>query len=144
MRFLLVIVFVVVAAVACAHNKCPPGQLWDGEQCAAYERSCAPGLVWNGAKCARPGEASGHAPPRTTSKPASKGSWFSGDRDGDGIKDDVDRCPDAPEDKDGFEDEDGCPEPDNDRDGIPDVQDRCPNEPEDMDGVEDGDGCPEP
>jgi outer membrane protein OmpA-like peptidoglycan-associated protein len=66
-----------------------------------------------------------------------------GDRDGDGIKDDLDRCPDAPEDFDGWEDEDGCPDPDNDRDGIPDVDDRCPDIPEDRDGVEDDDGCPE-
>nr|HEX4315582.1 hypothetical protein [Kofleriaceae bacterium] len=34
-----------------------------------------------------------------------------GDRDGDGIKDDVDQCPDDPEDFDGFQDEDGCPDP---------------------------------
>jgi outer membrane protein OmpA-like peptidoglycan-associated protein len=66
-----------------------------------------------------------------------------GDRDGDGIKDDIDKCPDDPEDFDGFEDEDGCPEPDNDRDGIPDVDDKCPNIPEDKDGFEDEDGCPE-
>ncbi|HEY0481951.1 MAG TPA: OmpA family protein [Kofleriaceae bacterium] len=66
-----------------------------------------------------------------------------GDRDGDGIKDDLDRCPDAPEDHDGWEDEDGCPDPDNDRDGIPDELDRCPDIPEDLDGVEDEDGCPE-
>ncbi|HEX2689766.1 MAG TPA: OmpA family protein [Kofleriaceae bacterium] len=66
-----------------------------------------------------------------------------GDRDGDGIKDDVDKCPDDPEDFDGFEDEDGCPDPDNDRDGIPDVDDKCPDIPEDKDGVEDEDGCPE-
>ncbi|MBP9111552.1 MAG: OmpA family protein [Polyangiaceae bacterium] len=66
-----------------------------------------------------------------------------GDRDGDGIKDDVDKCPDQPEDFDGFEDEDGCPDPDNDKDGILDVDDRCPNEPEDKDGDEDEDGCPE-
>ena len=66
-----------------------------------------------------------------------------GDRDGDGLKDDVDKCPDDPEDFDGFEDEDGCPDPDNDRDGIPDVDDKCPNIPEDKDGVEDEDGCPE-
>ncbi len=32
------------------------------------------------------------------------------DRDHDGIDDEVDRCPNRPEDKDGFEDEDGCPE----------------------------------
>ena len=66
-----------------------------------------------------------------------------GDRDGDGIKDDVDKCPDDPEDFDDFEDEDGCPDLDNDRDGIYDVDDKCPNEPEDKDGVEDDDGCPE-
>jgi len=52
------------------------------------------------------------------------------DRDGDGIPDDVDKCPNEPEDFDGFEDEDGCPDPDNDKDGIPDVMDKCPNEPE--------------
>ncbi len=66
-----------------------------------------------------------------------------GDRDGDGIKDDVDRCPDEPEDRDGFEDDDGCPEPDNDRDGILDDKDDCPENPEDKDGFEDEDGCPE-
>jgi outer membrane protein OmpA-like peptidoglycan-associated protein len=66
-----------------------------------------------------------------------------GDRDGDGVKDSVDKCPDESEDLDGFEDEDGCPDPDNDRDGIPDVDDKCPNDPEDKDGIEDEDGCPE-
>ena len=66
-----------------------------------------------------------------------------GDRDGDGIKDDVDQCPDDPEDFDGFKDEDGCPDPDNDNDGIPDVDDRCINIPEDRDGDHDEDGCPE-
>jgi OOP family OmpA-OmpF porin len=66
-----------------------------------------------------------------------------GDRDGDGYKDDVDKCPDEPEDFDGFQDEDGCPDPDNDNDGILDVDDRCPNEPEDRDGDQDWDGCPE-
>ena len=66
-----------------------------------------------------------------------------GDRDGDGIKDDVDKCPDDPEDFDGFQDQDGCPDPDNDHDGIPDVDDKCPNVPEDKDGFQDEDGCPE-
>jgi outer membrane protein OmpA-like peptidoglycan-associated protein len=67
-----------------------------------------------------------------------------GDRDHDGILDNVDKCPDDPEDKDGFEDEDGCPDLDNDKDGIPDKTDKCPNEPEDKDGFEDEDGCPDP
>ena len=66
-----------------------------------------------------------------------------GDRDGDGIKDDVDKCPDDPEDFDDFEDEDGCPDPDNDRDGIKDKDDKCPNEPENYNGFEDTDGCPD-
>ncbi|MFT3921231.1 MAG: OmpA family protein [Myxococcales bacterium] len=65
------------------------------------------------------------------------------DRDGDGIPDETDKCIDTPEDKDGFEDEDGCPEPDNDLDGIFDTEDGCPNIPEDKDGFEDADGCPD-
>ena len=67
-----------------------------------------------------------------------------GDADGDGIADDVDKCPHDPEDKDGFQDADGCPDPDNDADGIPDKEDKCPNEPEDKDGFQDADGCPDP
>ena len=66
-----------------------------------------------------------------------------GDRDGDGYKDDVDECPDEPEDFDNFADEEGCPDPDNDRDGILDVDDECPLVPEDRDGDADEDGCPE-
>jgi outer membrane protein OmpA-like peptidoglycan-associated protein len=65
------------------------------------------------------------------------------DKDGDGIPDAVDSCVDEPEDKDGFQDEDGCPDPDNDGDGIPDVTDKCPNDPEDKDGFQDEDGCPD-
>ncbi len=94
------------------------------------------------------------------------------DRDGDGILDPSDKCIDQPEDVDGFQDEDGCPEPDNDNDGILDTadkcpneagpmqnmgcpildkdgdgindnKDKCPNEPEDKDGFEDEDGCPD-
>jgi OOP family OmpA-OmpF porin len=95
------------------------------------------------------------------------------DRDGDGIFDVDDQCPDDPEDKDGFEDQDGCPDLDNDKDGVPDVEDGCPNDPgppenkgcpvqdrdgdgikddidkcpdvpEDKDGFQDEDGCPDP
>jgi OmpA-OmpF porin, OOP family len=94
------------------------------------------------------------------------------DRDADGIPDPADRCPDQPEDKDGFQDDDGCPDVDNDGDGlldtsdkcpnepgpvqnvgcpvtdkdgdgIPDDKDRCPSEPEDKDGFQDEDGCPD-
>ncbi len=76
-------------------------------------------------------------------QPAGVAAPGRGDRDGDGIPDSVDACPDDPEDKDGFQDEDGCPDKDNDGDGIPDAQDKCPNEPEDKDGFQDADGCPE-
>jgi OOP family OmpA-OmpF porin len=65
------------------------------------------------------------------------------DRDGDGLKDDIDQCPDDKEDRDGFVDEDGCPDPDNDEDGILDLVDQCPDLPEDKNGFEDEDGCPE-
>jgi outer membrane protein OmpA-like peptidoglycan-associated protein len=65
------------------------------------------------------------------------------DTDHDGIPDSADTCPNEPEDRDGFDDEDGCPDPDNDQDGIADAQDKCPNEAEDKDGFEDDDGCPE-
>jgi outer membrane protein OmpA-like peptidoglycan-associated protein len=96
------------------------------------------------------------------------------DRDGDGIPDYLDKCPNDPEDFDGFQDDDGCPDPDNDGDGIPDEldlcpdepgpaenhgcpkepdrdgdgipdsKDKCPDQPEDFDGFEDDDGCPDP
>src|SRR6185503_7903875 len=60
-----------------------------------------------------------------------------GDLDGDGILDNVDRCPRVPEDKDGFQDQDGCPEDDNDSDGINDPIDKCPMDPEDRDNFDD-------
>jgi outer membrane protein OmpA-like peptidoglycan-associated protein len=95
------------------------------------------------------------------------------DSDGDGIPDALDKCPGQPEDKDGFQDEDGCPDIDNDNDGLVDTKDKCPNEagpieamgcpvkdrdgdgimddvdkcpdePEDKDGFQDEDGCPDP
>jgi hypothetical protein len=66
------------------------------------------------------------------------------DLDGDGIEDDLDECKNKPEDRDGFEDKDGCPDPDNDEDDVLDEDDKCPLEPEDQDGFEDEDGCPDP
>jgi outer membrane protein OmpA-like peptidoglycan-associated protein len=66
-----------------------------------------------------------------------------GDIDEDGIIDSKDKCPTIPEDKDGFEDEDGCPDKDNDNDNIVDVYDKCPNVAEDKDGFQDEDGCPD-
>ncbi|MCG5056297.1 MAG: OmpA family protein [Myxococcales bacterium] len=65
------------------------------------------------------------------------------DADRDGLADTEDACPDDPEDRDGFEDVDGCPEPDNDHDGVLDPFDHCPLDAEDLDGFEDEDGCPD-
>ncbi len=65
------------------------------------------------------------------------------DRDRDGIPNVSDFCTDEPEDLDGFEDEDGCPDVDNDQDGVLDLVDQCPNFAEDTDGYNDTDGCPD-
>jgi len=71
-------------------------------------------------------------------------SWIpTRDQDGDGIPDAEDACPTEAEDKDGYEDQDGCIDGDNDRDGIPDSSDLCPNDGEDRDGFADDDGCPD-
>lgn len=66
------------------------------------------------------------------------------DSDADGIEDGADACPTEPEDLDGVEDEDGCPEDqDTDSDGVSDSRDQCVDEPEDRDGRNDEDGCPD-
>jgi outer membrane protein OmpA-like peptidoglycan-associated protein len=70
--------------------------------------------------------------------PELKGCPVAKDTDGDGVPDDIDRCPLDPEDRDGFQDEDGCPDPDNDGDGIVDRADACPNDP----GPLESRGCP--
>jgi outer membrane protein OmpA-like peptidoglycan-associated protein len=66
-----------------------------------------------------------------------------GDGDGDGTRDADDLCPRDAEDRDSFEDEDGCPDPDNDKDRILDASDQCPGEPETYNGFSDEDGCPD-
>lgn len=66
------------------------------------------------------------------------------DTDGDGVLDAQDACIDTPEDVDGFQDGDGCPELDNDSDGIQDPDDQCADEAEDLDAFQDEDGCPDP
>lgn len=65
------------------------------------------------------------------------------DKDNDGILDEEDLCIEQPEDMDGFQDSDGCPEYDNDEDGVEDLEDLCPLKAEDVDGFQDNDGCPE-
>ena len=64
------------------------------------------------------------------------------DSDGDRIPDDVDRCPTEPEDYDGFQDDDGCPDADNDRDGVVDWLDACPDTPGDPHDDPTKNGCP--
>jgi OOP family OmpA-OmpF porin len=58
------------------------------------------------------------------------------DRDGDGIADRDDKCPDVA----GLAKYQGCPIPDTDKDGINDEEDKCPNVP----GVARYQGCPIP
>jgi outer membrane protein OmpA-like peptidoglycan-associated protein len=65
------------------------------------------------------------------------------DGDGDGLLDSQDKCILEPEDADGFEDSDGCPDRDNDGDSFSDAEDKCPLEAEDVDAFQDEDGCPD-
>ncbi|MEO7922069.1 MAG: OmpA family protein [Chitinophagaceae bacterium] len=58
------------------------------------------------------------------------------DSDGDGITDDVDKCPTVA----GLPKYNGCPIPDSDGDGINDELDKCPN----VAGLAKYDGCPIP
>ena len=58
------------------------------------------------------------------------------DTDGDGIFDNVDKCPNAP----GIAKYQGCPVPDTDGDGINDENDKCPS----VKGLAKYDGCPVP
>ena len=57
------------------------------------------------------------------------------DRDGDGVADNVDKCPDVK----GPKENGGCPWPDRDGDGVFDKDDRCP----DVKGTVANHGCPE-
>jgi hypothetical protein len=73
----------------------------------------------------------------------------SDDTDRDGVPDTDDRCVTEPETRNGFRDDDGCPDtpsspddPDNDQ--IRGATDQCPEQAEDFDGHLDTDGCPEP
>jgi outer membrane protein OmpA-like peptidoglycan-associated protein len=60
------------------------------------------------------------------------------DRDGDGLPDWRDQCPDEPGPK-----PTGCPFKDRDHDGIEDSKDKCPDDPETDNHFEDKDGCPD-
>ncbi|HEY2511112.1 MAG TPA: thrombospondin type 3 repeat-containing protein, partial [Polyangiaceae bacterium] len=66
------------------------------------------------------------------------------DIDNDGVPDDLDQCPELPEDRDGFEDSDGCPEIDNDDDGVLDKDDACPTVAGSPSSDPKQNGCPQP
>ncbi|HEY5943946.1 MAG TPA: OmpA family protein [Kofleriaceae bacterium] len=84
------------------------------------------------------------AAPRAEKKQETKPTGGDTDPDKDGIAGAADQCPNEAEDKDGFEDDNGCPDNDNDADGIADASDKCPSEAEDKDNFQDDDGCPDP
>ncbi len=91
--------------------------------------------------------------PKEGGPATSRGCPVARDSDRDEIPDDIDRCPLDPEDEDGFQDEDGCPDADDDRDGIVDRVDACPHDPGSLErrgcpapepeGDRDGDGAPD-
>lgn len=126
------------------------------------------GLAWSGREplARRPGTAA------AADGCAGGGDCGSPDDDGDGVPDSEDACRLEPEDRDGYQDEDGCPDLDDDDDGLPDLEDACPRAPgtaadrgcpaldsdgddiaddrdwcpasaEDRDGFQDEDGCPD-
>ncbi|HEY1814100.1 MAG TPA: OmpA family protein [Kofleriaceae bacterium] len=82
-------------------------------------------------------------PPRPSTTEVAPMPTAEVDTDGDGIPDSKDKCPTRPEDFDGFEDADGCPDIDNDGDHVLDIADKCPMQPETYNGFEDDDGCPD-
>ncbi len=74
-------------------------------------------------------------------KDRDKGLGGPRDKDGDGVRDDEDFCPEVY-----GEMPRGCPTvcvDDNDADGIANPEDQCPDDPESRNGFEDSDGCPD-
>ncbi|MEK6608595.1 MAG: OmpA family protein, partial [Myxococcota bacterium] len=90
-----------------------------------------------------PGITTGYGTPEWRVLLGVRMSRLTTDYDRDTLLDADDLCFADAEDRDGFEDGDGCPDPDNDRDGLADLVDKCPNTAEDHDGLADDDGCPE-
>jgi outer membrane protein OmpA-like peptidoglycan-associated protein len=64
-----------------------------------------------------------------------KAPVYNGDRDNDGLTDQVDKCPDQA----GPIGNMGCPIADRDGDGVPDVLDKCPE----LEGIAENYGCPD-
>jgi hypothetical protein len=144
-----------VPGQVCAQTPCPNGQVHADEQ-----HCCWPSQVWLEARDRCIGIPSC---PDGLRADAEACVPVIPDQDIDGIADASDLCPTIAEDKDSFQDDDGCPDPDNDADGICDAlfasmtssdassavdiacqgADGCPDSPEDIDGFQDGDGCPD-
>ena len=82
-------------------------------------------------------------------QPGELGGYVTGDRDGDGISDEDDNCPNDPNTDQADDDGDGigdaCDSADSDGDSIPDDEDNCLTQPnarqEDLDGDGEGDAC---
>jgi OOP family OmpA-OmpF porin len=72
-----------------------------------------------------------------------EGPLAEADDDKDGIANAKDTCIDRPEDADGFDDLDGCPDIDNDTDRVLDIADKCSTVAETYNGFQDDDGCPD-
>lgn len=153
-----------------AGHCCWPGQVWTNNRCVGVPTSCPAGhevdgggqqcrlipckagrvRANDGLHCCFSGQ--GWSATRNTcvgipSCPAgfeARGeTCVSDDLDSDGTPNAKDKCPEDPEDRDGFQDGDGCPDKDNDGDGFEDARDKCPNEGEDKNNFEDDDGCPD-
>ena len=77
-------------------------------------------------------------PPVAQAQPSAVPAPVVTDRDGDGVADAQDACPDQP----GVGGE-ACPPSDLDKDGLLDKDDRCPDAPEIFNNVDDKDGCPD-
>ncbi len=116
-----------------ARDVCPyEPELPDGVR---DEDGCPEGVP--GAAHATPGDEAGASPTPRASLPLLSRE-LDLDADGDGLAAYEDDCPDEPEDADGFEDYDGCPEADDDGDGVADADDACPR----LAGPADARGCP--
>ena len=149
-------------AMAEAHSEFALHELDQGDFSRAIEHShLALAQVDLGIKNSK-----GCAPKKVVIKKPKKVVVKKADRDGDGVPDVDDRCPDKPgpaetagcpdtdgdglldpddkcPEKAGPKDNEGCPVGDSDGDGLLDNEDKCPIDAEDPDGFEDEDGCPD-
>jgi OmpA-OmpF porin, OOP family len=80
-------------------------------------------------------------PPRTGAAPKPTSGGI-GDRDDDGIRDDVDACPDVKGELQSDPSKDGCPPSDRDGDHVLDIDDACPNSPGEPSADATRNGCP--